>query len=122
MQVIKVATIKFLSKFLSIIHLAIVVFVIFGCLLPNRSVILFHLIFLPILVLHWKTNEGVCYLTQLENKIQGKKSVKTDMRGGFTENLFMKLFGKQPTRLFLQSLIYTIMSLSWMISIIKYLN
>ena len=64
-------------KLLEVLHFAIVIFVIFGCLFTSRLVLLFHLIFLPILILHWKTNQGVCYLTQIENKINGKDVQKT---------------------------------------------
>lgn len=118
----KVASVKFLG----FLHFAIVMFVIFGCLATNQKVLLVHVIFLPILVLHWKTNQGVCYLTELEIKIQGKRSGelpgKTEMQGGFTESLFKKLFGRQPSRALLQNLTYSIMAVSWMISILKYLN
>ncbi len=118
MAAIKVVTIKFLV----FLHFAIVMFVIFGCLLTNHKVLLFHLIFLPILVLHWKTNDGVCYLTQIEHKIQGKGAKKIELQGGFTENLFKKFFRRQPTRALLQNITYSIMAVSWMISIIKYIN
>ena len=118
MNALKVTTVKFLA----FLHFAIVMFVIFGCLATNHQVLLFHLIFLPILVLHWKTNEGVCYLTQVEHKINGKRPEKIELQGGFTENLFKKLFRRQPTKAFLQNLTYSIMALSWMTSIIKYIN
>ena len=47
---------------------------------------------------------------------------KPDMQGGFTEILFKSIFKRQPSKAFLQNLIYVIMSVSWMISIVKYLN
>lgn len=108
-------------QFLAMLHLLIVLFVVFGSLLKAHNVLLFHLVLLPILVLHWQTNHGVCFLTQLENKIQKRKFAKSQLQGGFTEAMFRCVFGRKPSKVLLQNLIYGIMMMSWMISLVKIL-
>jgi hypothetical protein len=108
-------------KFLSALHLAIVLFVIFGFLFIQKPVLIFHLIFLPILILHWRTNGGVCYITQLQNKIEPIVKPKEELQGGFSEALITKITGRQPTKLQLKKIIYGLMMVSWLISFAKVL-
>ncbi len=108
-----------LIRFLKILHLLIVLFVIFGFLAPNFAILCAHLIVLPLLVLHWSTNQGVCYLTEIEHNILGSVPLKSDLQGGFTESLIVKITGRKPTRIFLKRLTYSVMSFSWLISLIK---
>ena len=108
-------------KFLSALHLAIVLFVLFGFAFQSRSVLIFHLIFLPILILHWRTNAGVCYITQLQNKIEPIVKPKEELKGGFSEAIIMKLTGRKPTPSQLKKIVYGLMIISWMISLAKVL-
>jgi hypothetical protein len=107
---------------LKTLHLLIVLFVIFGFLFSSAKFLLTHLVLLPLLILHWKTNQGVCYLTELEHKIQGAVPIKSDLQGGFTEGLVKRLTGKKPSPKFLQNLIYGFMAISWLISFYKILH
>ena len=111
-----------LVRFLKTLHLLIVLFVMFGFLANSRSLLLAHLILLPLLILHWSTNHGVCYLTELEHKILGAVPLKSDLQGGFTESLIVKLTGRKPTRAFLKRLTFSVMGLSWLVSLVKSIN
>lgn len=108
-------------KFLSALHLAIVLFVLFGFLFHSRSVLIFHLVFLPILILHWRTNAGVCYITQLQNKIEPNVKSKEELKGGFSEAIITKLTGHKPAPAQLKKIIYGLMIVSWMLSLAKVL-
>lgn len=108
-----------LIKFLALLHFAIVAFVISGFLVSNTKLLIFHLVLIPALIIHWRTNQGVCYLTQIENRIKGVSLKKTEMKGGFTEAMFKQVFGHPPTPQLLQNLIYGIMALSWSISLAR---
>ncbi len=113
-------SLKFVAiKFLAILHFSIVSFVVFGFVFVSHKILMFHLILLPILILHWQTNQGVCYLTQIENKIKGKSLSKAEQQGGFSEVIFERVFGRRPSKMQLQNSIYGIMSLSWLLSLTK---
>jgi hypothetical protein len=63
---------------LYVIHSVIMVFVAFGFLLqPNY--LIYYVFAWPIMILHWTTNNNMCILTQLENRLNnlGKEFDKT---------------------------------------------
>ena len=59
-------------------HISICLLLAFGFLLPNKYLI-FHIIFYPLVLLHWYTNKNNCFLTELENYIR----IENDIGKGF---------------------------------------
>ncbi len=53
-------------------HKLVVFFIYLGCLLPKRY-LKYHIGFLFLLYLHWKSNKNKCILTELEYRLQGKQ-------------------------------------------------
>jgi hypothetical protein len=113
---------KILVSSLRGIHNAVLIFVIFGWALPFDSIRLFHLIFLPLMILQWWINQGTCYLTNIENWILGKKIAKSDQDSQFIRSLISKITHKQPTRKQMGLIIYGVVVLSWSLSALFYFN
>jgi hypothetical protein len=57
---------KLLTIFLS--HHIFNIFANFGWLVPNKQILFIYVIMIPILFMHWQTNDDKCILTQLYNK------------------------------------------------------
>lgn len=49
------------------IHALVVIYGFLGFLSPKKYLI-FHAFFWPLLLIHWKMNDGKCILSQLENQ------------------------------------------------------
>jgi hypothetical protein len=56
-----------LGQFCFWLHIAFLVFIALGWAIPARAALLTYLVFLPVLVLHWKLNRDTCILNNLEN-------------------------------------------------------
>ena len=62
-----------LSLVIHFFHKLIVYLIVFGFLLPKKYLI-YHLVTWPLVWFHWKTNNGYCFLTQLESRLNNKDS------------------------------------------------
>ena len=60
---------KLIIRLITLIHIGIVVFSIFGWLFFNKKLLLVYLIVQLCLILHWITNDWKCKLSQFVNKI-----------------------------------------------------
>ena len=63
---------KILSNILFIIHLILLLLVIFIPLFGSRKMLLLYIVFMPLIVLQWIIIDG-CWITKLQNKIDGDK-------------------------------------------------
>ena len=106
---------KSLVRAIQIFHFAVIVFVLTACFLPWREVWIFHAIFVPLMVLHWKTNQNRCVLTQIEAKLKGEREEPSE--SGFIKKLIGKFFGKEPSAEHLQLMIDSILVVVWGITI-----
>lgn len=52
------------------IHWLVILFVLFGYLLDSQTWLIIHALTGPLIIIHWATNNGKCYLTVLENKLR----------------------------------------------------
>lgn len=56
-----------LGQFCFALHLAIMIFIVFGWALPQRGLLIFYLAFLPAVVVQWLFNKNTCVLNNLES-------------------------------------------------------
>ena len=110
------AMINLLIGIIKISHLAILFFVVLGWLISNPTLLIIHLIFLPIMIVQWQFNQGTCILTNLENYIKGETPEKTEQQGQFIKNILGKCFNPLPTDATLKKIVYGIIVLSWLLS------
>ncbi len=110
---------KVLLGLLKIVHLVILLFVVFGWLLP-RNWLLIHLIFVPLMVLQWQFNQGSCILTNWENAIRGNTKIKTQQQGQFIKGILGKFCQPLPSDAVIKRWVYGVIALSWILSAIHW--
>lgn len=106
------------------LHLLTLLYAVFGWLWPTPGGLFFYIVAIPFLVMHWVLNNGSCYLTDLEYKLQGKEidNQKTEQKGGFTKLLFGKLLGYVPPNWALFLIVYGVLLLGWSLGIYNYVR
>ena len=56
-----------LGRLFFAVHVVALLFIVLGWANPARGGLLAYLIFLPLMVLHWKLNRDTCILNSIEN-------------------------------------------------------
>lgn len=103
-------------KLLQTVHMAVLAFVLTAPLLPFRSVWIAHLVFVPLMFLHWKTNRNRCVLTQIEARLKGEREVS---ESGFIKTLWISIFKKAPSEAALRAFINSILVVTWIGSLVR---
>ena len=62
-----------LTKIIQLIHVLIVLFIILTPFIGNEYMLSLHCLFVPLMMLHWATNQSVCALTEVEKFVTGSK-------------------------------------------------
>jgi len=83
-----------LAEFVKWFHVGIVIFTGIGWMLPWPQAWQLHLILVPIMKLHWVTNNGICFFTTLEHKLRGNPKAGSSEQGSFLHRLSSGLLGK----------------------------
>lgn len=65
-------------KIIQLIHLIIFLFIIFAPLSDNKEILFLHVIFIPLLFIHWMTNNNICAITELEMQLRKKINSNPD--------------------------------------------
>ncbi len=53
-----------------LIHLALMLYIVGGWAVPLRALLVFYLLFVPAVALHWQFNKNACVLNNLESLIR----------------------------------------------------
>ena len=111
-----------LSNLINWLHELFVIVMVFGCFI-KIDYIKFHLYAFPILIIHWLTNEGYCFISE----VTAKMSEESDVLYGDKEDssrLFMKRFWKKYgldlSGYWLNISIITLFFIAWIISSYRY--
>lgn len=59
-----------LGQFCFILHFLPLIFIVSGWLSPWRGLLIFYLVFLPVIFLQWKLNKSTCVLNNIESLIR----------------------------------------------------
>jgi len=108
-----------------LIHVAILAIVIAGWALPSRSWLIFYLIFLPLMILHWKLNRGACVLNNLENWMRCRRWRAPEANreeGAWLRTLLADATGIALTRGQMDTIIYGAMTLFWLLGLARILG
>jgi hypothetical protein len=84
--------------------------------LPSHGVLIFYLVFLPLVILHWKLNDNACALNNLENWLRYRRWRAPDRNpeeGAWLRTLIGSLTGIVLTRARMDGIIYAVMALCW---------
>lgn len=116
MIVLRETVTKLLITVLKLIHLFVLLFVIFGWILPSYSLLLIHLVFIPVMIGQWQLNQGTCILTNIENYLRGNQQVKNQQQGQFIKGILGKVFNPLPTDATIKKIVYVVIAISWLVS------
>jgi hypothetical protein len=97
---------------LQYIHHFIALFITLGWLFNNKNILLFYILFIICVVLHWKTNDDKCFLTVIYNRLCGY-----DDRKLFNE--FTGIIGLKKYKLWTDYITYILMILYILIALYK---
>ncbi len=106
----------FLAWIVRALHIALLLFVIFGWSAQSAFLLSIHAAFIPAMVLHWKTNNDRCFLTVLEDRLVGGKP---GVPGGFIGSLIEGILGSRPSDAQLKVLLYFVLITTWSLSCVK---
>lgn len=97
-----------------IIHIILVYFIILGFLLPYEYLWI-HLLTFPLIVLHWKTNNDKCILTEYEYTSEQIDNKKAPFMQKFFASYGLNLNDKDADKA-----TYILFTTTWLISCIRY--
>lgn len=116
---------------LKLVHLVITLFVVGAWILPFEKAWLFNLFFIPALIIHWKTNNNDCILTNIEQRwlakhrpdLLNQENGQEKDQGEFTRRLLRPFLGSRVlTRDELMKVIYVFQGISWTLCAFRYFN
>jgi hypothetical protein len=108
-----------------LVHVAILILVILGWVLPGQAWLGGYLIFLPLMFLHWKLNRDACVLNNLENWLRhrGWRAPEANREeGAWLRTLVADATGIALTRTRMDAVIYGAMSLFWLLGLAHFLK
>jgi len=108
----------FAAELVKIFHVSIIIYMTFGWIINNPLVWLSIIITTPLFHIHWKTNDGKCFLTNLEKKLRKEIENERTFIGSLSKNIF-KIEISDST---VSKLAYTIMYSSALICLIRYIS
>lgn len=111
---------KFLIQIIRILHTGLIIFILFGWLLPFSEMLLFHIIFVPLVLLSWQFNNGTCFLTNVENYLSMSGVPEELQRGEFSRKLIKSITGKNPADETLRIIVWSLPVTAWVFSTIHY--
>lgn len=108
-----------LVKFLSILHLTSTFFLFFGCLVPQKFLWV-HVLFWPLVFLHWQLNNGNCIITDLQKKAGDQQLTTESGSWPYIRGLlatFVDTRNIQDNQI--RDAIYAIYTASWAVSLYR---
>jgi hypothetical protein len=100
------------------VHWIFLLFVLTGWLLPWPAALAAHLLMIPGLILHWRTNNNRCVLTEIEERLRPKVDRESVVEEGqFIKGAWAKAYGQEPTDELLSRVIYGTMVFVWLLSL-----
>jgi hypothetical protein len=104
-----------------LVHIAVLTIVTLGWALPGRNWLAFYLIFLPLMVLHWKINRDACILSNLENWLRHRRwrmPLSNREEGAWLRMLLADATGITVTGARMNAIIYGAIALFWVLAAI----
>jgi hypothetical protein len=112
-----------IALFLRGTHIGIVFFVLFGFLSPWPIVLKVHAVFVPLMILQWKLNQGMCALTNFEHWLKREPAAKPsqDSEDQFIKSLLRYFKDPPPSDQFIEKGIHAFSWTCWLFSIFRLL-
>jgi hypothetical protein len=107
------------------LHVLVLLFIVAGWLVPARGVLMAYLLFLPLVMLHWKLNQDACVLNNIESWLRYRRwraPEKNAEEGAWLRTLIASLSGIALSRRAMDVVIYSAMTLFWVLAIVHFLR
>lgn len=107
------------------LHVLVLLFIVAGWLLPLRAALTAYLIFLPLVMLHWKLNQDACVLNNIESWLRHRRWRAPDKNaeeGAWLRTLIASLTGVALSRRAMDVVIYTAMAVFWLLALAHFLH
>jgi hypothetical protein len=104
-----------LGNFCFYLHFVIMLYIVFGWVVPWRPSLIFYLVFLPLVVSQWQFNKNSCVLNNLESFVRtGQWRDPTNHEeGAWLHTLAQNAIGLQVTKFQTDVFIYCGMGALW---------
>ena len=103
------------------LHLAVMLLILGGWAGP-RAGLIGYMIFLPLVVLHWKLNRNTCILNNLENWLRLRRwpaPERNAEEGAWLRTLLRRLTGLALSRGQMDAIIYAAMAGFWLLALAR---
>lgn len=114
-----------LGQICFLVHILVLIVVALGWAWPEPAWLIFYMIFLPAMFLHWKLNRDACMLNNLENWLRHRRwrAPETNREeGAWLRTLLADVTGITWTRGRMDAVIYGTMSLFWLLALARLLG
>jgi hypothetical protein len=97
------------------LHVVIMIYIIAGWMLPARAALIFYLVFVPAVALHWQFNKNACVLNNIESLIRtGRwRNPANHEEGAWLLSLVKDWTGLCVTQRQMDAISYAAMALLW---------
>jgi len=106
-----------------LVHILVLIVIVLGWTWPARGWLIFYLIFLPAMFLHWKLNRDACILNNLENWLRHRRWRAPEANreeGAWLRTLLADATGITLTRARMDAVIYAAISLFWLVALARF--
>src|SRR5215475_4359065 len=103
-----------------LLHIAVLLYVMLGWTVAGRCWLPIYMLFLPVMILHWKFNRGACVLNNLENwlRVRRWRAPETNREeGAWLRTLLVDATGVALSRGQMDWVIYGAMGLFWLLAL-----
>src|SRR3984885_14808830 len=108
-----------------LVHIIILVVIVLGWAWPEPHWLIAYLIFLPLMVIHWKLNRDACILNNLENWLRHRRwraPATNREEGAWLRTLLGDVTGIRLSRGLMDTIIYGAMGLFWLLGLAHFLG
>lgn len=105
-----------LANLVKLTHTSIVLIVSWGWLMPWQAIWWLNVFGIPMMILHWRTNDKVCFLTTLEDSLRGDERAGTPDQAPFMPRL-AAIFGITISEDLNTKLAYSVSIFSWCVCV-----
>ena len=109
-----------LANVVYVLHLALTFFVLFGWLSWTSPLLFSHVVLIPLLLYHWRTNEGTCFLSNVEARLRGQVFEKAENHNAFTKTLLRLCMKRIPADHIIDVWVYSLVTILWLVSFYRY--
>ncbi len=108
-----------LVKLLLVLHLASTFFLFFGCLVPQKFLWV-HVLFWPLVFLHWQLNNGNCIVTDFQKKVGDPHITAKSGSWPYIRSLLANFVDTRNIQdNHIRDTFYTIYTVSWAVSLYR---